>query len=276
MSISQDYFYIFGYPLTAVEAELFELRGSTVSAGTGETALWQTREGRQTIVYRKWRRALRVGRWLAMMPYVEMIAVCNNLAYDNATDESDIDLFIVTTSKRIWIARFFVSGFLALLRLRPTHRTTRDKICASFFVSMDHLNLADLQIYELRIKNNELRDPYLLFWTATLYSIYDRGGVYERFWSANAWIKEHLPNAVPMIPHPWRTVRPVFSLRFLETIFDVWFEQWAKRIQMRTFPNNIRDLMNKDTRVVVTDEVLKFHTNDRREEYRKEFYAANH
>ncbi|MBI4276719.1 hypothetical protein HY629_02675 [Candidatus Uhrbacteria bacterium] len=272
----QRYFDIFSYPLLPVEQEILRLKEERGEAEAMDVSLWTVREERQTIAYRKWRKALRVGRWLAMMPYVQMVAVCNNLAYDNATDESDIDLFIVTTSKRVWAARFFVSGFLALLRLRPTRRTTRDKICTSFFVSTDHLNISNLQLAASSQQLGAPADPYLLFWTATLYPIYDRGGVYERFWNANAWIKEYLPNAVPVIPHPWRTVRPALSPRFPESIFGAWFERFVKRIQMRAFPKNIRELMNKDTRVVVTDKVLKFHTNDRREEYRYHFYAESH
>lgn len=50
-------------------------------------------------------------------------------------------------------------------------------------------------------------------------------------------------------------------------------ERLAKEIQLRRLPARILDMMNKDSRVVVTDSVLKFHDNDRRAEYRDRWNA---
>ena len=49
------------------------------------------------------------------------------------------------------------------------------------------------------------------------------------------------------------------------------FERLARRFQIRRFPTSIRALVNADTRVVVTDDVLKFHTDDRRVEFREAY-----
>jgi hypothetical protein len=45
-------------------------------------------------------------------------------------------------------------------------------------------------------------------------------------------------------------------------------ESLARRFQLRRLPAKIRAMMNQDSRVVVTDQMLKFHDEDRRAEYR--------
>ena len=50
---------------------------------------------------------------------------------------------------------------------------------------------------------------------------------------------------------------------FLETL--------ARRIQERRLPKQIAELANKDSRVVLNEFMLKFHENDRREEFRRQF-----
>jgi hypothetical protein len=40
---------------------------------------------------------------------------------------------------------------------------------------------------------------------------------------------------------------------------------------MKAFPETIRRLMNTDTRVIVGPTTLKFHVDDRRDEYRRRY-----
>jgi len=40
-----------------------------------------------------------------------------------------------------------------------------------------------------------------------------------------------------------------------------------KKIQLKYFPKIIKNLMNKDTRVIINDDLLKMHTTDNREKY---------
>jgi len=51
------------------------------------------------------------------------------------------------------------------------------------------------------------------------------------------------------------------------------FSFLAAWLQQRLLPREIRDLLNKDTRVRVGPGILKFHTNDRREQYSQEFQS---
>jgi hypothetical protein len=94
--------------------------------------------------------------------------------------------------------------------------------------------------------------------------VFDRDGVFEEFASANGWLASSLPNAQAASGHHERAVSG--STRSVRS--PSWFEALARRIQKRRFPEVIQNMANRDTRVVVSDAMLKFHDNDRRAEYR--------
>ena len=232
----------------------------------GREALIKTRNLRHVIAYRKWRKALRIIRFLRFLPHVRMIAVANTLAYDNADEGSDIDFFIVTAKGRVWTARFFVVLFLQIFGLRPTSKTRRDKICACFFVDEDHLDISSLAL-------PGEPDVYLYYWIATLWPVYnpervEGQSIYEKFFETNTWVLKNVPNIHVIIPNMFRRVdMGTMSMHGAHVIR----ESFYRRLQERRFPDAIRSRLNKDTAVVANDYVLKFHTHDRREEYRKKF-----
>lgn len=284
------YFNLFDYPLTSTEVwkylwqsekvptffeviselEKLEKEGRVASGNgfyflSGHEALIKTRNLRHVIAYRKWRRALRVVRVLRWFPFIRMIAVANTLAYDNADEGSDIDLFIATKAGRVWTTRFFVVLFLQLFGLRPNEKTRRDKICACFFVDEDHLDVANLAL-------PGEPDVYLHYWIATLWPVFvpepveGQPSIYEKFFDANKWIRKNAPNIHAIIPNMFRRVDATPQWRW--ALFP---ESFYRRLQERRFPDVIRTRLNKDTTVIANDHVLKFHTHDRREEYRKKF-----
>ena len=106
---------------------------------------------------RKWKRARRWARIFAALPGVELVGVGNTLAYANAKDGSDIDFFIVTAPSAIWRTRFFCAAFAAMLDLRPKANDNRDKLCLSFFVTTDALDMRALAL--------GADDVYMRYWT---------------------------------------------------------------------------------------------------------------
>lgn len=228
--------------------------------GIGDVDAWrQERLTRTTDALRKSRRAARFVRWAALLPWVRMVAVCNSLAHAFTNAESDIDLFIVTKPGRLWSTRFVLTGALAVFRLRPGE-AKRDPICLSFFVDDAHIDLAPMKI--------GAEDPYLQIWTATLAPIMDRDHIITKLRATNRWIR-------PLLPHGQRVRRAsAYAARSRWTVPDVGiFEGFAERVQRSRFPRALRESMNRDTRVVVTDGVLKFHENDRREAIRSAYAA---
>lgn len=233
------------------------LRNNGVSGFSGFWAIGDVEEwrieriSRVTDALRKSRRARTFAAFAAWLPWVQMIAVCNSLAFSFTKETSDIDLFIVTRPGRLWSTRLVLTGVLALLRLRPGE-TIRDPICLSFFVDTNHLDLASLKIGS--------EDPYLQMWIASLSPIMDRDDVLIKLRAVNRWIR-------PLLPRSNRVQRALaYAVAGSRSLPDVGiFEPIAERIQRARFPIALRQLMNQDTRVVVTDGMLKFHENDRRQ-----------
>jgi hypothetical protein len=40
---------------------------------------------------------------------------------------------------------------------------------------------------------------------------------------------------------------------------------------MKVMPSKLKEMANKDSRVITSDSILKFHENDRREEYKNKW-----
>jgi len=227
----------------------------------GKEKLAELRQKRYNLAEKKLRKARRAVRFLGLMPGVKMIAVCNSLSWANASEGSDIDLFVVTARNKIWTSRFWTAGFLALLGLRPKKNKTRDKICLSFFVDEDSLDLRPLAIGE--------SDIYLMYWVSQLMPLYDKDGVYQKFWISNTWVNNFLPNIFPR-------EQVVVAKKNNSAGRSGFGEKFFRWLQIKMMPANLKEMANRDSRVVVTDKILKFHANDRREEYKQKWIKRTH
>lgn len=215
---------------------------------------------------RKYKRAMKMIQVLRWFPFVRMMAVCNTLALSHSRNDSDIDLFIIAAPGRIWTARFWTTVFLKLFGLRPSHGQARDKICLSFYIDADHLDLSDLAIPD---------DIYLTYWLDQLVPIYDPMRLASKLRQANPWVQTRLPLSYGVEPIPQRQVSESFGSwlvrHTLETVHGSFIghglEKIYRRIQLKILPAHLRAMANTDQRVVVNDWRLKFHENDRRQTF---------
>ena len=277
------YFDLFRYPLTVEELRRYRFGGPAAMPTVAETeaalatlpidrrdgfcclagraANITERQRRYRLAEPKFRLARRFVRALALLPSVRLVAVCNSLAMSNAHEESDIDLFVVVRPGTIWMTRLIAAGALAVLGLRPDEVTGADRLCLSFLVTEEALDLSRVAIRPT--------DPYLNYWLATLVPLYDAGGVFDQFIEANAWASELLPGFVtPQAGHrrslPRRPAAPV-------SLFMRWLEPLARRVQYKLFPQAIRDQANLSSDVLVSDHILKFHVRDDRRRIAEDF-----
>lgn len=204
----------------------------------------------------KFKSALRVAKFLRFIPGVRMTAIANSLSYNRAREESDIDLFVIAKKGRVWTARFFTLILLDSIGARPL-------VCASFFLSEDALCIEPYKI--------AARDPYLAFWIRMVKPLYIEGDVYERFISANQWAFDGA-EFVPYVPNYKRRVRKPF-LKPILSAFVTWIDERVyKRAQIALFlPIVKRAACAWDSRVVISDLIIKMHTNDRRLEFKNKF-----
>lgn len=232
----------------------------------GKTDHIAIRQRRYVIAERKYTKAIRIARLISCLPHVRAISVCNNLAFSNARDESDIDLFIVTAPGRTWTARFWTAGLLKLFGLRPSAKRSRDMFCVSFFLSADALSIESVAL--------EGGDPYLAHWVAQLIPLYDPEGMQTRFATANTWIHRSLPHARATSTSPRRRITGMRVIQHvIEVIASCVPERVYRSMQARILPPALRTEVNRDRKhVVMTDSMIKLYTTDRRAGYRTQFF----
>ena len=194
-----------------------------------------------------------------------MIALCNSRAMGEASENSDIDLFVIAKKGNLWTARFIITALTTVLwtRRRNTHgltkwsleyiRRTKDKYCLSFFITEEAMNLDLIRL--------ETSDPYLDKWMCTLVPIVNKNETYERFMQEN-WFDKRAKI---------KDKRDGFIKKFLSFILYPLscFESFIKFFWL---PHTLRtyEKLWKPWWVVISDTMLKFHDNDQRKVYFEE------
>lgn len=93
-----------------------------------------TRQARYVSSHRKYKIVSRFVRFARHLPFVLQIASCNNLAFFNAKEESDLDFFIVTKKGMMPIVRILMVLISILFFRRPNVAYHKDTICLSFLI----------------------------------------------------------------------------------------------------------------------------------------------
>ncbi len=212
------------------------------------------------------KRAVKKLRWI---PFLRAVFVCNTLTGPGLKEESDIDVFVVARKGRLWLVRIFATLTLSVYRLRRTKTKIKNRVCLSFYVADNNLNLEKIAIKD---------DLYLMYWLAQLIPIYDPDNLHSSIQRANQWVKKYLPNA--FVQYELSERLKICNGRISKFIKDLLEKMWgsgygdvmerqAKEAQRARMKMNYGSVQNEpDTRVVVSDVMLKFHENDRRSEYR--------
>lgn len=228
----------------------------------GREKIVDIRQLKVKLIEQKMKIARRGIKKLAKAPFVRAVFVCNTVAMGFADEDSDIDVLIIVKKGRIWLARFLATLALSLFGLRRTKTKIKNKICLSFYLSDDSLNLEKIAVKD---------DIYLIYWIDNLIPVYDPENLHQSFLNANRWVSKYLPNGLRayMLGAYCNTpIRKLFEKMWSGSYGDL-MEKQAKAIQLAKMKRNYQSAQNAgDTRVVVSDSMLKFHEMDRREEYR--------
>lgn len=233
----------------------------------------EKRKERYLLAEKKYRKLLKIAKFLAPIPFTRVITVATGLSYLNSREEDDIDLFIITAQNRIWLVRFFSILVLKIFRARPTIANKKDKICLNFFVTEENLNLKKICLPE----KDDLPDIYFIYWLTWLYPIYQEKKVWQKFVSENFWIKDYLPFYIPQQPIKSRQIFLSSLAKIIKSILEIFFSPiyWQSIfsfLQRAILPYHLKKLANKDSSVIIKNSILKFHNKDKRQEYRQKFY----
>lgn len=203
--LSVIYHDIFDFPLNL--AELIKWRaGNTMGIIDSEIQILQKNgyyflEDKEGIIYKRTLRkrislkkleiAKKAARILSFIPSVKFIGVTGSLAMENATDESDIDLMIITKERTLWTTRLL--SYLILKVMNFTVRSTgdkneKDKLCLNIWLDEGDLTWAkkDRNIYS----SHEI---------CQVRPLVNKGKAYEKFLWENRWILKYWPNSVKIV-----------------------------------------------------------------------------
>lgn len=216
--------------------------------------------------------ALRAAKKLRYVPFIRAVFGCNNLALETVRSESDVDVFIIVQPGRMWIARLLATLVLRWWRLARTRTKDINRVCLSFYATTDAIDMSGITITD--------PDIYLMYWVRSLVPLYDPCAVYEVIQQANGWIAPYVsPYKSHVRARQHRVEDTAWSVRVRTICERMWtgvvgdaIEQQAKELQktkMKFRWGSVRD--EPDSRVIISDDMLKFHENDRRVQYKEEW-----
>lgn len=189
---------------------------------------------------RVWRRARLYGAIMSRMPFVRMITVTGALAVENIAARPDIDLLVVTTHGRVWIARRLI---VILVRLA---RIFRDDLCPNYIISERTLGL-------------DQRDLFTAHELAQMVPL-SGATIYNRMLAENDWAEAYLPTAFNRPPDNLPAGEPGLIRRAFETalrlpIFNRWESLELSRLRKKLLP-----LVGEEAEVVCSPTQCKGHT----------------
>lgn len=185
--------------------------------------------------------------YLSIIPTICFIGISGNLAMHSADEMDDIDLFIISSERKIWSTRFAVLCLLNVIgknrRRNETH--AKNKICVNMFMDEQMLSLPQNK-----------QDLYSAHEVAQIIPVLDRNNTYQKFLSVNKWVIQFLPNSL--------TIEKMKNEEQKKKHFFNFLELFAEKIQYSYMKKHI-------TRETISKSLLAFHPIDYRTKILREF-----
>lgn len=198
------YFDIFNYPITAAEARsfapfsigddceraldnlvtqgiLFKHRGF-YSVRNDDELVTKRLEGNR-LAEQRMKTATKFSRLIASFPFVRAVMLSGSISKNFMDENSDIDYFIVTEAKRLWIVRTALVVFRRIFFFNSLRN-----FCVNYFVDTNNLAIPDRNIFTA----TEF---------ATLRPMYGTSAI-SKLQKENQWVETSLPQ------RPFDTTKP--------------------------------------------------------------------
>lgn len=184
--------------------------------------------------------AVKAAYILSLLPTVKMVAVTGSLAMENAGNESDIDLMIITGRGTLWMTRLIsLIGLTGQIR-RAGNSAQKDKLCLNIW--MDETDL------EWSKKD---RNIYSAHEIGQIRPLINKDNTYEKFLEKNKWVLKYWPNSVRILKLKSGTSNKNPRFQILNSIFMM-LEKFAYQLQLIYMKPKI-------TREIVTPTRALFH-----------------
>lgn len=177
-----------------------------------------------------WKAAWLATHVIKRFPFVRCVMITGTLSKNSSDKDSDLDFFIITAPKRLWIARSLLMFFKKIFLLN-----SKKYFCINYCITEDNLKISKRNIFTA----TEI---------ATIKSTYNKK-LAGKFIESNSWIKDYFPNYILKDESLHRAGCRVQNRRSLlqlitEIFFtgaigdktDIWLMNKTKKYWMKKYP----------------------------------------
>lgn len=124
-------------------------------------------------------------RLLSYLPWIHFIGISGSCSMLNADEDHDIDYFIISAERRLWLTRLTAICLAKLLRKHRKRgmKNVKDTVCLNLFFDES----------DLRIPKSK-RSLYTAHEVVQMNPVYSYQNAYEKFLHRNAWVVDYFPN----------------------------------------------------------------------------------
>ena len=213
-------------------------------------------------------KAEKVSRFISKFPFVEGVGISGSLSKGYFDENGDIDFFVITSKKRLWIARTLLILYKKIFLLN-----SKKYFCVNYFISMNALEIDE---------KNRFTATELL----TMIPMFGNGSFHE-FYQQNQWVNHYLPNKplnerltrLDPVKKPILTKLMEFVLNnplgdYLDSIFlRITYKKW--KVKFKELDQDQFNIALKSTKNVSKHHPLNFQRrvidrlNEKYDEYQK-------
>lgn len=181
-----------------------------------------------------------ISKFLAAVPWIKMLAVTGSAAAYNSDRESDIDIFVVTETHRMWLVRGFVSLLLKVMGAYAQNGTGPNKVCPNLFIDEEAMQWPDDQ-----------RSIFTAHEIILMHPLIDRDNTYFKFLYANKWVTEYVGDFCT----DWFICENLASKTHQRSRLVNLLEKLAQKMQLNY-------MKKKRTNEIISDHMIHFKKND--------------
>ena len=192
-------------------------------------------------------KATKISRFISKFPYVEGVGISGSLSKGYYDEEGDIDFFIITSPKRLWVARTFL-----ILYKKVFLFNSRKFFCVNYFISTNSLEIEEKN----RFTATEL---------TTMLPMFGNGSFHE-FYEQNKWVEKYLPNkTISEGLSKLNIVKKPFFTKFIERVLNTkignWLDSFFLKITYKKWKIKFNKLEEKQFNIALksTKNVSKHH-----------------
>ncbi len=206
-------------------------------------------------------REKRLARYMGFVrhiPFIRGAALAGSQALGLPRKESDIDLFVITDRRYLWLPRTLITAYFQLFGVRRYGAHIANRFCLNHYLSSSHPLSHGRNLYTA-LEYAKLRP---LAYAAAI----------SEFQSHNLlWIEQFFPHLSEYIFNTM-PVHPSRVQRVIEYALDRTLGPWLER----TLRHWQKSRIQEQKHIVVTNDELSFHPNSKQDSLLDSFYKTHH